>query len=463
MGRPAPRRARRRTTVRGPSRAVLWWRPFSMSRCTMHQRLRIRACLLAAIVMVPCAARSALQDETERRLVAAVDSHRAPAPELLAETVQIQSATENHPGVRKVGEVLARELAALGFETRWVDVPPEVGRAGHLVAVHRGTQGRRLLLIGHLDTVLQNEPFRRDGNRVYGSGTEDMKGGNLVIVEALRALNAAGALRNRRITVIFTGDEEDPGAPHLVGRRALLEAGAASDVALGFEGGVAGVAVVGRRGIATWRLEVTGQQAHSSGIFREDSGDGAIFETARILDRFHSELREPNPTYNPSVIVGGTDVEFDEAGHRGSALGKTNVIPRRTQVMGDLRFLSAAQFDAARERMSAIVADGLPGTRADIRFRLEYPSMTPTERNREVLAVLDAVSRDLGEGPVVEQDPAERGAGDISFVCTDGRLACLDGLGAQGENGHAPGEYLELEALSVQTRRAALLIYRLSR
>jgi glutamate carboxypeptidase len=113
--------------------------------------------------------------------------------------------------------------------------------------------------------------------------------------------------------------------------------------------------------------------------------------------------------------------------------------------------------------MESIVADGLPGTSADIRFVREYPSMAPTDRNRELLAVLDGVSRDLGAGPVVAQDPAERGAGDISFVCDDGRMACLDGLGAVGDKDHAPGEYLEIDQLSQQIRRAALLFHRLGR
>jgi len=419
---------------------------------------------LILVGLLLCAAPPAdALESTEQTILAAVDARREQSLALLAEAVDIASATENHAGVRAVGDVFARELAALGFETRWVDVPAEVDRAGHLVAVHPGRQGKRLLLIGHLDTVLQGESFRRDGNRAWGSGTEDMKGGDVVIVEALRALYATGALEDRQVTVVLTGDEEDPGAPHLLGRRALIEAGEASDVALGFEGGVPGVAVIGRRGISTWRLAVTGRQGHSSWIFREDSGDGAIFEAARILDRFRGELHEPNLTYNPSLIVGGTDVSFDDADHSGSARGKTNVIPRDVQVMGDLRYLSTAQLEAATAKMQAIVAASLPETSATIRFQQEYPPMTPTDRSREVLAVLDSVSRDLGAGPVVAQDPAERGAGDISFVCNDGRLACLDGLGAIGEHSHAPGEYIHVDMLPAQVRRAALLMYRLTR
>jgi len=401
-------------------------------------------------------------DSIEQGIVRAADARQPQSLELLAEVVNIPSATENHAGVRKVGDVLARELAALGFEIRWVDQRAEVGRSGHLVAVHRGTRGKRLLLIGHLDTVLEGEPFRRAGNRAYGTGTSDMKGGNVIIVEALRALHASGALQDRQVIVVFTGDEEDPGQPTSIARKALVEAAERSDVALGFEGASPGVAVIGRRGIASWRLQVTGRQAHSSGIFREEQGFGAIFEAARILDQFREQLREPNLTFNPSVILGGTTVNYDDAQKGGSAIGKTNVIARQVRVAGDLRFLSAQQYAAATERMAAIVARHLPQTSATIEFDLEYPSMAPTDGNRAVLAVLDGVSRDLGAGAVVAHDPGLRGAGDISFVCS-GRLVCLDGLGALGDEAHAPDEYLEIDAMAIQVRRAALLFHRLTR
>lgn len=418
--------------------------------------------ILPFLVLSACAADAAGLSSAERRVVRAVDSRQEAAVQLIAETVDVDSATENHAGVRRVGEVFARELRALGFETQWVELPDSVGRAGHLVAVRRGDRGKRLLLIGHLDTVLQGERFRREGDRAYGSGTSDMKGGDVVVVEALRALHSTGALDGRQITVVFTGDEEDPGTPPLASRQALLEAARESDVALAFEGSSPGVAVVGRRGIATWRLHVTGRQAHSSRIFRQENGYGAIFEAARILDRFRIELREPNLTFNPSVIVGGTQVDYDTGSKSGGALGKTNVIPREVRVEGDLRYLSAEQFESARRKMAAIAAENLPGTSATIEVENEYPSMTPTDGNLEVLAVLDSVSRDLGAGPMRAHDPAERGAGDISFVC-DGRLACLDGLGAMGERDHAPGEYVDLASLPTLTKRAALLIYRLTR
>jgi len=409
------------------------------------------------------AAEPAAPSALERRIAAVVDGRMESAVQLLAATVDVQSATENLAGVRAVGDIYAREFAALGFDTRWVALPAEMKRAGHFVATHRGTgQGPRLLLIGHLDTVLQGEAFRRDGDRAYGTGTSDMKGGNLVALEALRALHATGRLQAMNVIVVFTGDEEDPGSPQAVTRAALLASAAESDIALAFEGGAPGKAVIGRRGIGSWRLHVTGIQGHSSGVFGDERGYGAIFEAARILDQFRTELREPNLTYNPSVIVGGTNVTFDTAARSGTALGKTNVIPREVRVEGDIRYLGAAQFESARAKMQAIVAAHLPRTQAELSVENEYPSMAPNPGSERILGVLDAVSRDLGAGRIVAQPPIERGAGDIAFVCGDGRLACLDGLGADGDNDHAPGEYLNLETLPVQVKRAALLMHRLT-
>jgi glutamate carboxypeptidase len=393
----------------------------------------------------------------EKQMLAAIDGRREAAVDLLARSVDVASATENHEGVKRVAELYEGELKAMGFETRWVE-QSQVGRAGHLVAERPGTEGTRVLIIGHLDTVLQGEPFRREGSRAYGSGSADMKSGNAIALEALRALHAAGRLADRQVIVVFTGDEEDTGKPYDVSRAALIDAAARSDVALAFEGYEPGTAVVGRRGFSSWRLEVTGSQGHSSGIFGDDRGAGAIFEASRILSTFYDELREPYLTFNPSVIVGGTDVKYDAGTFSGSATGKTNVVPRTVVVEGDLRFLSREQLDRARERMRAIVAAGLPNASAAISFTDGMPSMAPTDGNRALLAALDQVSRDIGTGPIAAHDPSKRGAGDISFVAS--QVAGLDGLGGRGELDHAPGEWTDLDDMLALTKRAALLMNR---
>lgn len=419
---------------------------------------RLLASFVLALAALPLAAELS---PAEAKIAAAVDARAADAIDLLRRVVDVPSATENHDGVRKVGELFAAELRAIGFETTWVELPAEVNRAGHLVAERKGTTGKRILLIGHLDTVLEAEPWRRDGSRAWGSGIADMKGGDVIIVEALRALHAAGELDGRQVIVVMTGDEEKPGLPHAVSRKALLDAAQRSDVALAFEGYAPGAAVTGRRGICDWRLEVTGSQGHSSTIFGEARGSGAIFEASRILSSFHDELREPYLTYNPGIFLGGTDVSLPEGATAGTASGKHNVVAPRAIVQGDLRYLSPEQLERAQSKMRAIVAKNLPKTSATISFETLMPSMPPTEGNRALLRLLDGVSRDLGTGPMVEHDPSKRGAGDISFVAhlVDG----LDGLGADGDGDHAPGEWVNLDELPNLAKRTALLIHRLAR
>jgi glutamate carboxypeptidase len=365
-------------------------------------------------------------------------------------------------GVRAVGDVFAAELRAIGFRTQWVELPPAMKRAGHLVAEIDGTEGKRLLLLGHIDTVLAGERFRRDGTRAFGTGTSDMKGGAVVMLQALRALHAAGALANRRITVMLTGVVEDAGMPLAASREPMIALARQSDAALSFEAAINGTATIGRRGINSWTLETTGVTGHSGGIFDAEHGSGAVYEAARILAAFQAELgSEKYLTINPSVIVGGTKATLED--YRGTAEGKTNVISPVAVARGDIRYISLEQERKAVERMQAIVARHLPLAGATLRFDDgAYPPMAPTPGNEALLQVLDGASRDLGLGPVPALDPGERGAGDIGFIAH--LLPGLDGLGSGGGgNSHAPGEYTDLSTLTPMSQRAAVLIYRLTR
>jgi len=404
-------------------------------------------------------------DRTEQRVRAGIAAAREAQITYLQQVVDIPSSTLNFEGVRKVGGVFRGSLDSLGFTTTWVAVPDAVGRAGHLVAEHRGRPGAaRLLLIGHLDTVVEpaGPNFVREDSSARAVGGADMKGGDVIILYALKALHAAGALRDMNITIVFTGDEEHPGEPLPDARRALIEAAQHSDVALAFEAGNRADATVARRGASGWRVTATGRQAHSAGVFGDAAGYGAIYEVARILDVFRTQLGgEQYLTFNSAIIVGGTDVSYDTVAISGTAASKLNIIPSRAVAHGDLRFISAEQLQRTRQRMRDIVAQHLPGTDATIVFRDEYPAMSPTPGNARLLAVYDSGSKALGYGPVAALDPGRRGAGDISFVAPliDG----LDGLGALGSGSHAPGERVDLKTLTMQTERAALLLYRLGK
>ena len=246
-----------------------------------------------------------------------------------------------------------------------------------------------------------------------------MKGGDVIMIQALRALDAAGVLKDMNVTIVMTGDEESSGDPQSVAREALVAAAKGAQVALGFEDGDGHPqhAVIGRRGTASWTLRVKGTPAHSSQIFRDDIGYGSMFEAARILDTFREKLAgQEHLTFNPAVIVGGTQVSYDAAQSRGTAFGKDNVIPEQTVVTGDMRALSAEQFAAAQQAMSAIVAQSLPHTQATIAFDEGYPAMAPTDGNRRLLALYDQASRDIGAGEVTAVNPDRAGAADVSFV-----------------------------------------------
>jgi glutamate carboxypeptidase len=426
----------------------------------------MRPTLLAAVLLFaaqsPLPAQATLSRQ-EQRIRAAIATAREDQVAYLQRVVDIPSATLDLAGVRRVADVFRASFDSLGFTTTWVPMPDAMRRAGHLVAEHRGKPGTvRILLIGHFDTVVEPDGpnFVRQDSMARAVGGGDMKGGDVVILYALKALQAAGVLKDLNVTAVFTGDEEDPGEPLDVTRRALIDAGHRNDVALAFEGGSRSIATVARRGSSGWRLTATGRQAHSAGIFGRGEGYGAIYELARILDEFRSQLSgEQYLTFNAATVVGGTDVSYDTVANSGTAASKMNIVPRTAMAAGDLRFMTPEQLQRTRERMRAIVAQHLPGTDAQITFIDEYPAMPLTKGNSRILAVYDTASQALGYGPVAPMDPGMRGAGDLSFVAPfmDG----LEGLGALGTGAHSPAERVNLNALPMQTERAAITIERL--
>ena len=404
----------------------------------------------------------------EQAIVAAVDAANPQALALLERVVNINSGSMNFAGVRAVGEVFRAELEALGFSARWVD-GAAFKRAGHLVAERRGS-GPRVLLIGHLDTVFEpDSPFQRfervDANTARGPGIIDMKGGDVVMIHALKALHTARALDRLHLTVVMTGDEELTGEPLTVARAALIEAAKGSDIAIGFEDGPGDpkTAVIARRGTTGWQLRVKARPAHSSQIFREDIGSGAIYEASRILNAFRETLSgEPHLTFNPGVMLGGTAVDLDTALARGTAAGKENVIAEQAVVMGDLRTLSRDQLERAMERMQQIVAASLPHAHSTLTFEEGYPPLAPTSGNERMLALYDRASRDVGAGPVTAVNPDRAGAADVSFAAAHVKMI-IDGIGLMGHSDHTPQETADLATLPSQTKRAALLLYRLGK
>jgi len=404
----------------------------------------------------------------EKKIIEHVKVNMFQTEKLLIDAVNINSGTLNHEGVRQVGQLFRKEFDAMGFTTEWVSLPDSLNRAGHLVAFRKGEKGKKLFLIGHLDTVFEKSmavgPFTRlTDSTATGQGVNDMKGGDVMIIAGLKALYAQGLLDDTNITVYMTGDEESAGKPTSISRKDFIERAKECEVALGYETAQSfDIAATARRGASGWHLTTQGKTGHSSGVFNKTMGYGAIYEAARILDEFREALsQEKYLTFNPGVIVGGTEVNYDATQAKGTAVGKTNIVAQKVEVTGDLRFISETQKEAARVKMREIASKNLNATSAEISFSDGIPAMEPTEANTKLLEVLNKTSQDMGLGSVKAGDPGSRGAGDISYIAQ--YVSCLDGLGASGRGAHAPGETINLKEYPALIQRSAILLYRLTR
>lgn len=430
--------------------------------------------ILAALMLGIASPALAALSPAESKMSTIIDAEYERTVGVLEKLVNQNSGSMNLEGVEVVGHMMRAELEPLGFKVEWIPMAA-AKRAGHLIATHRGKAGtKRLLLIAHLDTVFEKDSpfqtFRRTTttavDEAEGPGAGDDKGGLVTIIAALRAMKAAGTLKDANIEIHMTGDEEDSGDPISVARADLIAAGKRSDAALDFEGLVRedgkDMGSIARRSSNSWTLTATGKSGHSSGIFSASAGDGAIYELTRILARFRSDLPEPNLTFNVGLIAGGQEAGLDADGVRASAKGKTNIIPGVAIARGDFRTLSQAQTERVKAKMSAIVAAHAPLTAATINFEQGgYPAMAPTPGNKALLDRVNAINKDMGLPEMPVLDPLKRGAGDISFVADD--VDSIAGLGPYSRGDHAPGETVDLLSIRTQAKRAAIMMSRLAR
>ena len=410
---------------------------------------------------------AAALDAKEGALVEQINQDLPQSLHELETVVNINSGTMNFAGVKDVGMVFKAQFEELGFATQWIE-GATFNRAGHLLATY-GTKGPKILLIGHLDTVFAKQDrfqaFKQiDDTHIAGPGITDMKGGDVIIVSALRALKKQGLLDAMSIKVVMTGDEERSGQPLSLSKKAIVEAAEWADIALGFEDGDGNIktAVVARRGAIGWELEVSGKAAHSSQVFSQHVGYGAIFEASRILNAFREQLAGVGSiSFNPGLIMGGTHIDYDPQQASGTAAGKSNVVAQSVKIIGDLRVLSEQELLQAKQLMEKIVTENLSLTSAKLIFAEGYPPMAPTEGNYQLLTHYSKVSEDLGYGPIAAVNPRNAGAADISFTAGFVDMA-IDGLGLMGKGGHSKEEVADMDSFAKNIHKAAILMYRLS-
>jgi len=357
----------------------------------------------------------------------------------LRELVELESPSTEPAAVAALARRLAPEAEALGLFPELVPVPD----AGPLFRARSQGAGKAVMLLGHLDTVwslgtLVTRPCRVEGDRFFGPGSFDMKGGLVVALFALRALRSRGELPP--VTLFFTPREEVDCEPY----RAVMEAEMKLSAAvLGFEPAWPGGAVkTERKGSGSFLLRARGRAAHAGADF--DQGRNAILELARQALEV-SALTDPKRgiSINVGVIRGGQ---------------RSNVVPDlaeaevdfRVRTIGDARRIEAA-FGALRSTD--------PGVNLEVEGGLHYP---PLERGPQVLAVYEQarqVARELGSDLA---EASTGGASEASFASALG-VPTLDGLGPDGDGAHAEHEHVLLSSLPDRAALAAGLIERLAR
>lgn len=363
--------------------------------------------------------------------------------------VNIDSGTFTKAGVDRVAAYLQERFQGLGFSTRF-DQQEHYG--DHLVATHQGDApgGPRILLVGHIDTVLPDgeagrRPFaisRRDGARIAtGPGILDMKSGVLIGMYALHLLIEGQQANYSQVTFICNSDEEI-GSPS--SRPLIQQLAQQADAVLVLEPGRAqGTIVSSRKGCGQYRVEVHGLSAHAG--VEPQRGRNAILELSYQVQKMQAlNGTIPGATLSVGIIRGGE---------------RTNVVPDYAYFDMDVRVADQASLKALEEAMRQVTHQNkLAGTRITLSGSLLCQPFERNQHNEQLVALAKEAGRELG---VKIQDVGSGGASDANTTAAMA-IPTLDGLGAGGGLAHNPGEYIELDYLPTRIALAAGLIRKLA-
>lgn len=373
--------------------------------------------------------------------MAAVRQERPRFIETLRELVSIESGSRDLDGLKRMADLIAPRLRALGGEVELVaaadvyrmeDTPEQLGRT--VVARFRGTGSKRILLLAHMDTVylpgmLAQQPFRVSGDRAYGLGIADDKHGIALILHTLAVLRAIDFREYGLITVLINADEEvsSPGSRSLITRL-----GAEHDVVFSCEGGGDDLIRLTTSGIGAAILRVTGRAAHAGSS--PELGRNALYELAHQILQMR-DLSDP---------ARGIKVNWTLA----SAGTNRNVIPEQAQATADVRVLNVADYDvverAIRERTRKTL---VPGTRVDVTFERRRPPLAATTASRRLAQHAQSIYAEIGRTLSVG-DLSPGGGTDAAFAALASRAPVIEGLGLQAYGAHSSDdEYVDLRSI----------------
>ncbi|WP_031154306.1 M20 family metallopeptidase [Streptomyces xanthophaeus] len=367
----------------------------------------------------------------------------------LAQLVAIDSGSYSPAGVNRMADWTWERLNRLGFDVERIAPAPTHGHpvGDVIVARKRGDLpvsegGRRVLLVAHLDTVFEEgtaatRPFELDGNMAHGPGVSDDKGGLLAGLTALEILHETGAPMYAELVFLATPDEEI-GSP--ASRPATEAAACGAHFALALEcARENGDVVIARKGVADFRVTVTGRAAHA-GIEPERGANAALAAAHLVVALQALNGHWDDVTVNVGVVRAGT---------------RANIVCPEAELRVEVRSATAVGIGAARSAIQAAAArPAVPGTTATVEQLDLCPPMEDTPASRRMFDRARKIAADLGE-PL--GGAATGGVGDANFIAGIG-VPTLDGLGPVGGADHTPEEWLDTSTVPVRVALLASLI-----
>ena len=377
---------------------------------------------------------------------------------LLVELCAISSASGQIEGIRSVADRFGAELSSRGLVTEIMSEPDGDGAPQPLLVARAEHVGEHpLLLVGHLDTVLDAVPPKIEDGRLWATGALDMKGGLAMLIGALDLLARRGKRFPGDLMFVGVPDEEVAGT---ISERAVRRWGDGARAILVIEPGEprdgCETLVAGRRGLAEWKLEVTGRAAHSGLAYWH--GKSALAAAADWAAEAHrmSEIG-PGVTVNVARLVAG-DADFVNglAVHH-ALLGtsrRRNVVSDRALAEGEVRFLTPADGLRILGRLQRLAERTAEAHGVTVIFSrgISVPPVDPNGPGAPLVERATALAADRGWRLEVEDDRG--GVSFPNYVTDPGRVPIVDGLGPVGDGMHTREEYLDLRSLE---RRVGLL------